>query len=201
MQTIDTDLLDRISSDDDPIAYRQLVERHVNYAYALSFRLLYVRPLAECLVEEVLVATWSSRKARPWDAFGFSLWLYREIFAMAMSRYALLALRSHSVDAISEMPARHRAALTLIHLADMDGEKVAIALQMSKAATVVILAEGRRALRNRFEAVRCFHSEETAHDPLPREHDLDRGLDHVVRPLVRRVASGPTVKKRHRHRP
>lgn len=154
MQAPDTELLERICSHDDAIAYRRLVDGHVDRAYALALRLLPVRSLAESLVEETLVGTWKCRRARPWEQLGFSLWLYREIVTQGISRCGLLPAYPHPVDAVFEMPAQHRAALTLIYFTDMDAGKVATVLGTTREATEDILAEGRRMFREHFVVVR-----------------------------------------------
>lgn len=143
METPDTNLLERICSDDDAIAYRQLVEGHVDRAYGLAIRLVGVRSLAEGIVEEALVATWRCRKARPWKRLGLQLWLYKEIVTQGINRCGLSPAYPYPVG----MPAQHRAALTLIYCPDMDAEKVAAVLDVSKEVVEGILAEGRRMLR------------------------------------------------------
>lgn len=143
MEETVSSLLERICSDDDVIAYRQLVEGYVDRAYGLAFRLVGVRSLAEELVEKALVATWRCRKACPWKEFEFRLWLYREVVTQGISRCGLLSVHPYPVG----MPVLHRLALTLIYFPDMDAEKVAAVLDVTKEAVECLLAEGRRMLR------------------------------------------------------
>ena len=82
----------RRSAQGDTAAFRVLVDRHRDRAYALALRLLRSEPDAEEVAQDAFVRAWRAIGEFRGDA-SFSTWLYRIVWRRAVDRAAVLKTR------------------------------------------------------------------------------------------------------------
>lgn len=169
----DDALLERMKADDSE-AYRILVERHVDRAYALALRTLRNTADAEDVAQEALVKAWTHRHSWQPGKAKFSTWLYRVVFNRCidlkrMPSNACLddvaepeddcpdsvdSIHRSQVygrlgDALATMPEQQRAALTLAYFDEMGNAEIATVLGTTVQAVESLLKRGRQGLRER----------------------------------------------------
>lgn len=169
----DDALLERMKTDDSE-AYRILVERHVDRAYALALRTLRNPADAEDVAQEALVKAWTHRRSWQPGKAKFSTWLYRVVFNRCidlkrMPSNACLddvaepeddcpdsvdSIQRRQVygrleDAMATMPDQQRAALTLAYFDEMGNSEIAAVLGTTVQAVESLLKRGRQGLRER----------------------------------------------------
>lgn len=169
----DDALLERMKADDSE-AYRILVERHVDRAYALALRTLRNPADAEDVAQEALVKAWTHRHSWQPGKAKFSTWLYRVVFNRCidlkrMPSNACLddvaepeddcpdsvdSIHRSQVygrleDALATMPEQQRAALTLAYFDEMGNSEIATVLGTTVQAVESLLKRGRQGLRER----------------------------------------------------
>jgi RNA polymerase sigma-70 factor (ECF subfamily) len=167
----DDALLERMRLDDVD-AYRTLVERHIDHAYAIAMRILKNSSDAEDVTQDAFVKAWINR--RRWDAgrAKFSTWLYRVIVNRCIDKQRLLktewldeveepaadivdavtAIHRQRVygrleDALQQLPTQQRAALVLSYYEDMSNLEVADVMGTTVGAVESLLKRGRKRLR------------------------------------------------------
>jgi RNA polymerase sigma-70 factor (ECF subfamily) len=168
---LDDRLLERIATGDES-AFRQLVERHVDKAYALALRILRNAADAEDVVQDALVKVWTTRGAwRPGNA-RFSTWLYRVV----TNRCIDLCRRPKTSDvdeapeladgkadavttihvgevnlllerAMAHLPGQQRIALILSYHDDLSNPEIAEIMETTVSAVESLLKRGRQKLR------------------------------------------------------
>ncbi len=108
----DDALLERMRLDDVE-AYRTLVERHIDRAYAVAMRVLKNPADAEDVTQEAFVKAWVNRHR--WDAgrAKFSTWLYRVIVNRCIDFQRLP--KTEWLDEVDEPKADIIDAVTSIH--------------------------------------------------------------------------------------
>lgn len=173
LEADDDFLLERMKADDAD-AYRVLVERHVDRAYAVALRMLRNVADAEDVAQDALVKAWTHRHGWQAGKAKFSTWLYRVVFnrCIDLSRRPAnsciddvaepLDDQPDSVDSIhrrqvydrlgeamATMPAQQRAALTLAYFDDMGNGEIADILGTTVQAVESLLKRGRQGLRER----------------------------------------------------
>ena len=74
----DSELLDRLATGDEA-AFRALVERHMDRAYAIALRIVGNAADAEDVVQDTMLKIWSHRGRWQHGRAKFSTWLYRVI--------------------------------------------------------------------------------------------------------------------------
>lgn len=169
----DDTLLERMKADDAD-AYRLLVERHVDRAYALALRTLRNPTDAEDVAQEALVKAWTHRHSWQAGKAKFSTWLYRVVFNRCidlkrMPTNACIddvsepeddtpdsvdAIHRRQIfgrlgDALATMPEQQRAALTLAYFDEMGNSEIATVLGTTVQAVESLLKRGRQGLRER----------------------------------------------------
>jgi RNA polymerase sigma factor, sigma-70 family len=173
LQVDDDTLLERMKADDAE-AYRLLVERHVDRAYALALRTLRNPADAEDVAQEALVKAWTHRHSWQPGKAKFSTWLYRVVFnrCIDLRRRPSNACidevaephdeRPDSVDgihrrqvydrlgeAMAVLPDQQRAALTLSYFDELGNAEIADILGTTVQAVESLLKRGRQGLRDR----------------------------------------------------
>ena len=108
----DDALLDRIATDDEA-AFRMLVERHIDRAYALALRILHNRADAEDVVQDTFLKVWTHRSRWESGRAKFSTWLYRVVTNRCIDLRR--QPRSEDVENVPELPDNHPDAVTSIH--------------------------------------------------------------------------------------
>lgn len=171
----DDGLLERMRAD-DTAAFRVLVERHLDRAYALALRLLRHVADAEDVAQEAMVKAWTHRADwRPGQA-RFTTWLYRvvvnrcidlqrrprgagldEVAEPADERTDTVGeihrrqLFSRLEAALGALPTQQRAALTLAYFEELGNADIAEVLGTTVSAVESLLKRGRQGLRDRLK--------------------------------------------------
>ena len=184
----DDALLERIKLD-DAAAYRILVERHLDRAFALALRMLRDPTDAEDVAQDALVKAWIHRHAWQHGRAKFSTWLHRVVFNRCidikrMPREACLddvaepeddkptsedtihrrQVHDRLEDALKGIPVQQRAALTLAYYNEMGNAEIAFVLDTTVQAVESLLKRGRQGLRTRLRRserdIRQFFADE-----------------------------------------
>lgn len=167
----DEALLERMRLDDVD-AYRTLVERHIDHAYAVAMRVLKNPADAEDVTQDAFVKAWVNRHR--WDAgrAKFSTWLYRVIVNRCIDKQRLVKTEwledvpepaaditdvvtvihrrrvyGRLEDALQRLPTQQRIALVLSYYEDMSNLEVADVMGASVGAVESLLKRGRKRLR------------------------------------------------------
>src|SRR6201987_5403899 len=74
----DAELLDRLAAGDE-LAFRLLVERHIDRAYAIALRIVGNAADAEDVVQDTMLKVWTHRGRWQHGRAKFSTWLYRVV--------------------------------------------------------------------------------------------------------------------------
>jgi RNA polymerase sigma-70 factor, ECF subfamily len=154
----------------DQDAFRALVERHRDRAYALALRIVRSPLDAEEVAQDAFVRAWTALPGFRLES-RFSTWLHRIVARRALDRVAQLKLRREregpiavvietaaTPDAsepetrgleplIGELSDAQRAVVTLFYYEDLSVERVAEILQMPVGTVKTHLSRARRALR------------------------------------------------------
>ncbi len=168
----DEDLLERMRLDDVE-AYRTLVERHIDHAYAVAMRILRNSADAEDVTQDAFVKTWINRHR--WDAgrAKFSTWLYRVIVnrcidlqrlpknewledveepaadvADAVTTIHRRRIHDRLEDALQRLPTQQRIAIVLSYYEEMSNIEVADVMGTTVSAIESLLKRGRKRLRD-----------------------------------------------------
>jgi RNA polymerase sigma-70 factor (ECF subfamily) len=164
-------LLERIAQDDER-AFRMLVERHVDRAYALALRILRNATDAEDVVQDTLLKVWTHRGNWQPGKARFSTWLYRVVTnrcldicrrprtqdidetpePMDEALDALSAIHAGEVNVLLEramgrLPNQQRIALILSYNDDLSNPEIAEIMQTTVMAVESLLKRGRQQLR------------------------------------------------------
>lgn len=167
----DDALLRRIG-DDDERAFRLLVERHVDRAYALALRILQDGAAAEDVVQDAMLKVWTGRGSWDESRGRFSTWLYRVVTNRCLDLRrqprtedvemlpevsdgqpdALTTMRRVEVSeiierAMSRLPDQQRIALILSYTDDLGNAEIAEIMGTSVSAVESLLKRGRQRLR------------------------------------------------------
>lgn len=170
---VDAMLIERIAAGDEA-AFRKLLERYVDRAFALALRFLRNSTDAEDVVQDVMLKIWSNGSAWKPGAARFSTWLYRVI----TNRCLDLCRRPKGVDfeqvpemidtqpdavslvhngqlngllenAMAGLPEQQRVALILSYHDDLSNGEIAQILETTVQAVESLLKRGRQQLRKR----------------------------------------------------
>jgi len=169
----DEALLARMKQD-DAAAYRMLVERHVDRAYAIALRVLGNQADAEDVAQECLVKVWTHRQTWQDGKAKFSTWLYRVVVnrcidlrrrptseciddvpePMDDEADSVTTIHRGQVygklsDAMGRLPEQQRLALTLSYFDDLGNSEIAEIMQTTVSAVESLLKRGRQALRDK----------------------------------------------------
>jgi len=167
----DEGLLDRMRADDTE-AYRELVERHIDRAYALALRILRSAADAEDVTQDAFIKTWQNRHAWQSGKAKFSTWLYRVIVNRCIDlkraprgqwieqvpepaddkEDAPTTIHKRQVfgqldRALARLPAQQRTALALSYYEEMSNGAIAQVMGTSIGAVESLLKRGRQRLR------------------------------------------------------
>ncbi|MDR3440221.1 RNA polymerase sigma factor [Telmatospirillum sp.] len=163
----------------DRRAFQRLMERHSRAMLALSQRVVGNTHDADEVVQEAFLKVWT--KAPQWQIDGkakFSTWLYRVVLNASLDRLRrtplapledagdivdptpngldrALATQRQKVlaRAMTALPPRQQAALSLHYFGDVSGPQAAEILQLSLSACEALLARGKRGLRKSLAAL------------------------------------------------
>jgi RNA polymerase sigma-70 factor (ECF subfamily) len=172
-ETLDDEALLARMKEDDGAAYRVLVERHVDRAYALALRMLRNVADAEDVAQDSMVKAWTHRHSWEPGRARFSTWLYRVVVnrcidlrrrpeaaniddvpePAADTQDTVDVLHRREIygrleQAIGTLPAQQRAAVTLAYFEDLGNGEIARILDTTVSAVESLLKRGRQGLRH-----------------------------------------------------
>jgi RNA polymerase sigma-70 factor (ECF subfamily) len=157
----------------DSRAYRALVERYQDRAYALAYRMVRSRSDAEEIAQDAFIRAWRGMAEFRGEA-SFMTWLYRILVRLALDRSEVLKTRrarevavdggeepsttpsdsglSRRMDQLlGELPPLQRAALTLFYYEDRPVAEIARMLDLPENTVKTHMSRGRAALREAYE--------------------------------------------------
>ena len=107
----DKDLLDRLALGDEP-AFRALVVRHIDRAYAIALRIVGNAADAEDVVQDTMLKVWTHRGQWQHGRAKFSTWLYRVVSNRCIDLRR--KPRTENVDAVPEVADKQPDASSVI---------------------------------------------------------------------------------------
>lgn len=167
----DSELLDRLATGDE-VAFRMLVERHIDRAYAIALRIVGNAADAEDVVQDTMLKIWSHRGRWQHGRAKFSTWLYRVISNRCIDLRR--KPRTENVDSVPEvadgqpdaasviernelngmleaamqrLPEQQRIAVILSYHENMSNGEIAQVMDTTVAAVESLLKRGRQQLR------------------------------------------------------
>lgn len=165
-------LLQRIAASDE-VAFRSLVERHVDRAYGLALRILRNAADAEDVAQDAMLKVWTQRGNWQVGRARFSTWLYRVVTNRCLDIHrrpktetietcadpadgtpdAVTSIHRSEVSllldrAMGELPEQQRIALILSYTDDLKNAEIAEIMQTTVMAVESLLKRGRQQLRH-----------------------------------------------------
>ncbi|WGD54291.1 RNA polymerase sigma factor [Bradyrhizobium sp. CB1650] len=167
----DSELLDRLATGDEA-AFRMLVERHIDRAYAIALRIIGNAADAEDVVQDSMLKIWSHRGRWQHGRAKFSTWLYRVISNRCIDLHR--KPRTENVETVPEvadgqpdaaeiiernelndmlelamqrLPEQQRIAVILSYHENMSNGEIAQVMETTVAAVESLLKRGRQQLR------------------------------------------------------
>jgi RNA polymerase sigma-70 factor (ECF subfamily) len=167
----DRDLLDRLATGDEA-AFRLLVARHIDRAYAIALRILSNAADAEDVVQDTMLKVWTHRGRWQHGRAKFSTWLYRVVSNRCIDLRR--KPRTENVDVVPEvadskpdassvieraemtdlleaamqrLPEHQRLAVILSYHESMSNGEIAEVMDTTIAAVESLLKRGRQQLR------------------------------------------------------
>ena len=167
----DKELLDRLAAGDE-VAFRLLVERHIDRAYAIALRIVGNAADAEDVVQDTMLKVWTHRGRWQHGRAKFSTWLYRVVSNRCIDLHR--KPRTENVDAVPEvadtkpdassiierneissllevamqrLPEQQRVAVILSYHENMSNGEIAEVMDTTVAAVESLLKRGRQQLR------------------------------------------------------
>jgi RNA polymerase sigma-70 factor, ECF subfamily len=113
----DRELLDRLGVGDEA-AFRQLVARHIDRAYAIALRILNNAADAEDVVQDTMLKVWTHRGRWQHGRAKFSTWLYRVVSNRCIDLRR--KPRTENVDVVPEVADSKPDASSVIERAEMN---------------------------------------------------------------------------------
>jgi RNA polymerase sigma-70 factor, ECF subfamily len=112
----DKDLLDRLALGDES-AFRALVVRHIDRAYAIALRIVGNAADAEDVVQDTMLKVWTHRGQWQHGRAKFSTWLYRVVSNRCIDLHR--KPRTENVDAVPEVADKQPDASSVIERNEM----------------------------------------------------------------------------------
>ena len=167
----DAELLDRLAAGDE-VAFRLLVVRHIDRAYAIALRIVGNAADAEDVVQDTMLKVWTHRGRWQHGRAKFSTWLYRVVSNRCIDLRR--KPRTENVDVVPEvadskpdassvieraemndlleaamqrLPEQQRIAVILSYHESMSNGEIAEVMDTTVAAVESLLKRGRQQLR------------------------------------------------------
>lgn len=171
----DEELMAQIAAGDHA-AFRVLMGRHMRRAIRVAQGVLRQSAEADDVAQEAFLRLWRHAGAFDPERARFTTWMHRIVVNLAIDRtrqprtqpidaaydvadntpgpfVALVQSQEQRAiaEALAQMPARQRAAITLFHFEGLSGRESAQALELSEAAFESLLARARATLKRSIE--------------------------------------------------
>ena len=114
----DSELLDKLAIGDE-VAFRMLVERHIDRAYAIALRIVGNAADAEDVVQDTMLKIWSHRGRWQHGRAKFSTWLYRVISNRCIDLRR--KPRNENVETVPEVADGQPGAVEIIERNELNG--------------------------------------------------------------------------------
>jgi RNA polymerase sigma-70 factor (ECF subfamily) len=114
----DSELLDKLAIGDEA-AFRMLVERHIDRAYAIALRIVGNAADAEDVVQDTMLKIWSHRGRWQHGRAKFSTWLYRVISNRCIDLRR--KPRNENVETVPEVADSQPGAVEIIERNELNG--------------------------------------------------------------------------------
>ncbi|TQF43591.1 RNA polymerase sigma factor [Bradyrhizobium sp. UNPF46] len=114
----DSELLDKLATGDEA-AFRTLVERHIDRAYAIALRIVGNAADAEDVVQDTMLKIWSHRGRWQHGRAKFSTWLYRVISNRCIDLRR--KPRTENVETVPEVADSQPGAVEIIERNELNG--------------------------------------------------------------------------------
>lgn len=114
----DSELLDKLAAGDEA-AFRMLVERHIDRAYAIALRIVGNAADAEDVVQDTMLKIWSHRGRWQHGRAKFSTWLYRVISNRCIDLRR--KPRNENVETVPEVADGQPGAVEIIERNELNG--------------------------------------------------------------------------------
>jgi RNA polymerase sigma-70 factor (ECF subfamily) len=114
----DSELLDKLAAGDEA-AFRMLVERHIDRAYAIALRIVGNAADAEDVVQDTMLKIWSHRGRWQHGRAKFSTWLYRVISNRCIDLRR--KPRNENVETVPEVADSQPGAVEIIERNELNG--------------------------------------------------------------------------------
>lgn len=114
----DSELLDKLATGDEA-AFRMLVERHIDRAYAIALRIVGNAADAEDVVQDTMLKIWSHRGRWQHGRAKFSTWLYRVISNRCIDLRR--KPRNENVETVPEVADGQPGAVEIIERNELNG--------------------------------------------------------------------------------
>jgi RNA polymerase sigma-70 factor (ECF subfamily) len=114
----DSELLDKLAAGDEA-AFRMLVERHIDRAYAIALRIVGNAADAEDVVQDTMLKIWSHRGRWQHGRAKFSTWLYRVISNRCIDLRR--KPRNENVETVPEIADGQPGAVEIIERNELNG--------------------------------------------------------------------------------
>jgi len=156
----------------DERAFRELVERHIDRAYALALRILRNAADAEDVVQDTMLKVWKQRGTWQAGKARFSTWLYRVVTNRCIDicrkprtsdideapdladgkADALSSIHTGEINlllerAMARLPNQQRIALILAYNDELSNPEIAEIMETTVSAVESLLKRGRQQLR------------------------------------------------------
>ena len=166
------------SADGDRHAFDRVVERHGLLALRVARRLIADPVMAEDVVQDAMVRAWSQAERFDSERARFTTWLYRIVVNACIDHRRKRQLhplpdrfdpidpatpsdqliehdekRSALANALADLPATQRAAISLVYDEGLSGAETGRVLGLSPKAVERLLARARNVLRDRLKPV------------------------------------------------
>jgi RNA polymerase sigma-70 factor (ECF subfamily) len=132
----DKDLLDRLGVGDET-AFRLLVARHIDRAYAIALRILGNAADAEDVVQDTMLKVWTHRGRWQHGRAKFSTWLYRVVSNRCIDLRR--KPRTENVDVVPEVADSKPDASSVIERAEMNDLLEAAMLRLSEQQRLAVI--------------------------------------------------------------
>jgi RNA polymerase sigma-70 factor, ECF subfamily len=132
----DKDLLDRLGVSDET-AFRLLVARHIDRAYAIALRILGNAADAEDVVQDTMLKVWTHRGRWQHGRAKFSTWLYRVVSNRCIDLRR--KPRTENVDVVPEVADSKPDASSVIERAEMNNLLEAAMLRLSEQQRLAVI--------------------------------------------------------------